>query len=64
MIKDLIYELSISEQSEAGALGIALTCSRESESSVPDIPEAQLPNQCSSLKMRCSGLKLSLLTRL
>lgn len=28
MIKDLIYELSVSEQSETGALGIALTCSR------------------------------------
>lgn len=32
MIKDLIYELSISEQSETVALGIALTCSRETES--------------------------------
>lgn len=64
MIKDLIYELSISEQSEAGTLGIALTYCRESESSVPDIPEAQLPILCSSLKMRCSGLKPSPLTRL
>lgn len=34
MIKDLIYELSVSEQSKTGALGIVLTCSRESESSV------------------------------
>lgn len=42
MIKDLIYELSISEQSETGALGIALTCSRESESRVPHSPEAEL----------------------
>ena len=49
MIKDLIYELSVSEQSETGALGIALT-SRERERererawSGPDIPEAQLSN--------------------
>lgn len=60
MIKDLIYELPISKQSETGALGIALICFRESKSSVPDISEAQLPIQCSSLKMICSGLKLSL----
>lgn len=42
MIKDLIYELSVSEQSETGALGIALTCWQEREQSGPDIPEARL----------------------
>lgn len=34
MIKDLIYELSISKESETGALGIALACFRESKNKV------------------------------
>lgn len=53
---DLIYELSISEQPETGAPGIALTCSRENES------RASLTAlQChrGSPKARRSGLVLS-----